>query len=236
MRRNLWIAAAFIFVSATFLFAQPILILEGGANYSWGSRDRMKENPVNTNIRVYNAGTDTLNVENPKPTCGCTTAPLDKNRIEPGGYANMGIRLHLNVSGGQYHKTVIINSNDPQTPNITLNLNADVNQNQGYGRIYTRPHQFFSLGMMSQGKSMTDSLTFFNETDKEVTLSNIVIEPKDIKLNIKNNTKIPAGGSIVVQATYKPKTLGEFAGKITMTTSDAEKPTVEVPIWGYIIK
>jgi len=72
---------------------------------------------------VKNQGTADLVIQEVKPTCGCTVAKYD--RVIPAGGEG---KINLAIEGAQVHgnfsKTAIVHSNDPELPLVTLTLDG----------------------------------------------------------------------------------------------------------------
>lgn len=230
--KKLIYTALLMLAFTSFVYSQPKLVIEGGDAYNFGNKCRATENPVNTTIKIFNAGTETLKVENPKPLCGCTSAPLDKNLIEPGEYATLGIKLYLNVSHGNYSKTVIINSNDPLTPTRNLTLNAVVFQDS----VPTLPIQYSPLylnfGLMIKNKDADATIELTNTTNENIKIESVSC-PKGIDLNISKGDKIKANSKLVVKAEFEPEQSGPFTGNIVITTNNPKLANVNIPVWGF---
>ncbi len=241
--RRLLLSIAGIFAIITFVAsAQPKLVIEGGDSYYFGIRDRSAGgNPSYATIKFFNVGDASLNVQNPKPTCGCTTAPLDKNKIEPGEFAILSVKLYLNVSRGPYSKTIKIDSDDPSAPNRTLAINADVNQDEGFGEIQLfgdKEKQFVTLELMPKGKNTKGTMALQNNTDKDIEITSVELDPPSMKINLKSGTTIKPGADnqVTFELTAKSDSIGEFKGNIKLTTTSEKRKNITIPVWGYVMK
>lgn len=72
-----------------------------------------------------NAGTETLQVFEVRPTCGCTTTKLQKKIFAPGEGDTLRLTYSPKSSGRQVKK-VMIRSNDPVNPLQSVEISADV--------------------------------------------------------------------------------------------------------------
>ena len=72
-----------------------------------------------------NSGTETLEVFEVRPTCGCTTTELQKKIFAPGEGDTLRLTYSPKSSGRQVKK-VMIRSNDPVNPLQSVEISADV--------------------------------------------------------------------------------------------------------------
>jgi hypothetical protein len=70
---------------------------------------------------VRNRGTADLVIEDVKPGCGCTVAKFDKV-IAPGGEGKIELVLDGERVSGEFSKTAIVKTNDPEHPELTLTI------------------------------------------------------------------------------------------------------------------
>ena len=71
---------------------------------------------------IRNAGTLSLEIRNVRASCGCTAVKPSQDVVPPGGEASIRARLDLRGRNGFQQKTITVESNDPETPNLVLQL------------------------------------------------------------------------------------------------------------------
>lgn len=204
--------------------SQPKIEIEGNDTYDWGKIDP-KGAPLKAKVKIYNKGTGTLKIAEVKPGCGCTTAPLDKNNIEPNGFATLSITLNVS-NDGPVHKSIRITSNDPNTPNKILYLKADIVRPIGLSKNY------IAFNNLQIGKESTSNVVIKNNTKKDIKISDIIVEPKDFKVNIKKNTKIPANKELTLEVRITPNNSSNINGKITLKTDNKDMKSIDIFLWG----
>ncbi len=83
---------------------------------------------VERDVAVRNDGNALLVVEEVLTTCGCTTAALEPMTLAPGEAGNLHIAFDSGAHGpeltGPVMRRVILVSNDPATPEATVDLQA----------------------------------------------------------------------------------------------------------------
>ena len=209
-------------------YSQPKLNIIDGDTYNWG-KVKLKDAPLKSKIKIRNDGTDTLNIENVKPSCGCTTAPLDKNKLKPGEIATMDVTVQITAHSGQLTKSITITSNDPKTPSKVLFLKADVTLD-----LEVSPTPYFPFDKMKVGSESSASVKVKNKTDKEVTLSDFKLTPDNLSINLKNKKVLLPGEEIEVVARVTPNKKGYFNCEVTIKTSCPDLPELKIQGYGNV--
>ncbi|MGE5498695.1 MAG: DUF1573 domain-containing protein, partial [Syntrophothermus sp.] len=75
-----------------------------------------------------NTGTGLLEIKDIRTSCGCTAAVPSGRKIEPGKTGNLRIEFDSSNKSGQLSRTITIISNDPEKPEQTIVINAEVVQ------------------------------------------------------------------------------------------------------------
>jgi len=77
---------------------------------------------------IRNFGDKDLTIESVSTTCGCTAALLDeKDRVvKPGGTAPLRVTLETRAYRGRVVRSVMVRSNDAQTPLLEVKVEATV--------------------------------------------------------------------------------------------------------------
>lgn len=214
-----------LLIGAISMIAQPRIEIEGGNSYSWG-QVKPKDSPLKTTIKIKNSGDQELVIKNVKPSCGCTTAPLDKDKLKPGETANISVTFNAGNKSGKNNKTINITSNDPKKPNLIYTLSAEVVKS-----LTIEPAQYMTFSDLTVGVKQTSSLTLKNTGKKAIKFSDIEVSPKDMVVNIKENTIIKPGEKFTLKATVTPTRPGYLNCYVKMQTNDPD--TGEVMISGY---
>jgi hypothetical protein len=79
-------------------------------------------------LPVRNAGQKDLHIESVATSCGCTSAKVEPMTIPPNGEATLTINYNsgLHPDKGPIFRIVYIDSDDPQMPEVTVEIRADV--------------------------------------------------------------------------------------------------------------
>ena len=79
-------------------------------------------NVVEHEYVIRNAGTLSLEIRSVRASCGCTAVQSSQSVIPPGESGTLQARFDLRGRSGMQYKTVFVESNDPQTPSLHLQL------------------------------------------------------------------------------------------------------------------
>ncbi|MGE5680598.1 MAG: DUF1573 domain-containing protein [Bacillota bacterium] len=79
-------------------------------------------------VDFKNAGSGLLEIKDVKTSCGCTAAVVSGKNIEPGKTGNLRIEFDSTGKMGKVSRSVTIFSNDPEKPEQTIIISADVKQ------------------------------------------------------------------------------------------------------------
>lgn len=79
--------------------------------------------PVTHEFEIFNAGQDTLKLENVQASCGCTTPVWKKDPVLSGGYTKINVGYNA-ASEGPFEKLVTIYYNGGQTTTLTIKGNV----------------------------------------------------------------------------------------------------------------
>ena len=230
IRNTKWVLLILAF-AVTSCIAQPKLEIENGGRYDWG-KVKAKDSPIKAKLKLFNTGNDTLRIKEVKPGCGCTTAPLDKKNIEPGGFATLDISLSITSYSGSVSKIINVESNDPSgnpPGKQIISLIADV-----FRPLIFFPNQYLNFGAMKVGQESSAKLVINNKTDKPIKIVKIDFSPANLKFSLKEGDVIPAMGDHTLEAKIIPQVAGPFSARITFNTDSPEAESVTVSGSGRI--
>ncbi|MFP4529143.1 MAG: DUF1573 domain-containing protein [Candidatus Kapaibacterium sp.] len=230
MRKFIVLIATIILVGAAQTLAQPKIEIIGGDTYNWQTVST-KDSPLNAKIKIKNAGDQTLEITKVKPTCGCTTAPLDKNTLAPGETASMDVTLSIGSHSGPVHKSIRVNSNDPATPMKIIGLKAMVKNPIDIG-----PTSYFAFNEMTVGAESKSTIQIKNNTEKPIKLYDFKLEPENLALNFKSGVTLAPGESFDMTARVTPSETGYFRGSVKFKTNHPDYPEMSITAYGRVIE
>jgi hypothetical protein len=211
MKQLVITAILFVFLSLNAM-AQPKLQVVGGNTYDWG---KVTPKVLTTKIQIQNVGNKTLFISKVKPSCGCTTAPMDRRTLEPGEIGTMNVNLSLDISyTGKVVKKIDISSNDPVTPDTVIYLQCMV-----VTPIEVTPHAYLSFKDMQVGYESSSTVTIKNVSDTIITLSNFEKSPDFMSINIANQVVLKPGESFELTAKMRPSNADKIYLNIKFNTT-----------------
>lgn len=223
--KNLIIVTA-IFLSAIALYSQPKLVFEGGDTHNWGEV-RQDQSPLKTEIVIRNdSETDTLLIFKFEPGCGCTNAPLEKNRLAPKESIKVNIVQLIEAYTEEFHKTIAIETNDPDNLATAYHLRAYIFAESELGNLS------IALNDMVLNEISSGSIEIKNTGKTPIKILKIKTEPENIKTNLKTGDDIPAQGSVDLKVDYAPEKAEELKGKVMLYTNSRDLRRVTVDIRG----
>ncbi len=229
---------AIITLVATPAFAQIIEDGSGDAapgkievidSYDWGETGPGELKAV---IEIKNVGKGDLKISNVKPSCGCTTAPLDKDVLKPGETGKLDVTLNARHAG-DLHKSIVIYSNDPENNTKIVKLHATVKQN-----VTFLPD--VSYMMVNQGKvgvATPSSFRIKNTGDEAFTVypPELLEGNVNVRFDLTSEKVVKPGEEMELTAYITPKEVGRPTGSIMIKTSDKELPSRTFTIYGNVM-
>lgn len=222
---NFTVLFCFIIASA---ISQPKLEIVGGDTYDWGEVDG-NQSSLKAKVKIKNAGNEKLNIQEVKPTCGCTTAPLDKNELQPGELATLDITLRISGSGNEISKSIRIMSNDPKEPQKVLWLKCKVTRD-----FQITPNKYFSFQDMTVGYDKSEKVTLKNNSKDVIKVYDFKVEPKELSINLRGEVNIKPGQQIELIATARPNEQGNFRGSVTFKTNNKDNSEITINAFGRV--
>ncbi|MCB0710713.1 MAG: DUF1573 domain-containing protein [Ignavibacteriae bacterium] len=204
--------------------------LEVVDSYDWGT---IAPGKLQADIQIKNVGDGQLQIENVKPSCGCTAAPLDDYLLDPGETTTMHVTLDARHNG-PIRKSITIYSDDPTNATrfvqLTANIQTDVSFNPDV--------QWLVFNNATVGKETMTSIRIMNSSEKNVT-----IYPPEV-----SGTDAPVSFSLVKEQVLKPgeevemvaRLLAEkpmqIEGKVTLKTSAENMPERVFTLYGQVVE
>ena len=214
-------------LSTSAAFAQPKIEVIGGDTYDWGTV-KLTDNPLKATIVIKNSGNKVLKIDEVRPGCSCTSSPITKTEINPGDTASIAVTLNFGGSRDVI-KSIKLGSNDSLANPKYVFLKAKV-----YYPVIIEPYQYFAFNECEVGKEKQAKLTVINNSPNSLTLSDFVVQPEVISLNVMGKKILAPGEKFELTATLKPIKSGLLNGIVKFKTSDPEMKEVSLQVYGQI--
>ena len=192
-----------------------------------------KTGTVSHTYRIKNIGDDTLIIVKVRTTCGCTTAPLSKQRLAPDETADMeAVFDPRRIKVGETSKRLQVISDDPVNPFTDVRFSAKVGMSNSLVRLTPTELNFDTV---SQGTEEVRSLTLENISGEKLFID-VVEGPghaMDVDLKAKN---LEPGESAQIHLKLKDNAAsGNLQTSLTLDFECSKVARVSIPIFGVII-
>jgi Protein of unknown function (DUF1573) len=201
-------------ILATQALSQPVLDMP--LEIDWGTVAPQANvalvTKVERDITIRNAGNQPLRIHEVRPSCGCTTAPLDTNLLAPGEQTTMHVSLNLPSVNGPIKKYVTIRTNAGPDSVKLLTLKADVQ------RALQMESSYFGFNKAEQGKPTVAEIVFTSYADDDV-----FVKPKALPAGLRvvgdSPLVLKKGVKTALRVEYIPEVAGVFNIQTVFTTS-----------------
>jgi Abnormal spindle-like microcephaly-assoc'd, ASPM-SPD-2-Hydin len=123
--------------------------------------------------------------------------------------------LSFNGVPGSPDQVILTGSSGSSTPQLTIS---------------SASHDF---GNVTVNTVANAALTLTNSGAASLNISRIAVSGTGFEASaIKAPTTVPAGGNVVLDLTFSPKTTGNFSGAVTVSSDDPKTPTATVALAG----
>lgn len=203
---------------------QPILRIIGGDTVNWG---KVGAGKLRRTVEITNIGTDTLRITEVKPSCGCTTAPLDRKVLAPGDTGEMTIVM--GVAGvGVERKQVVIVSNDGESPSRVVHLYATVVHD-----VMVSPASFPINRSAKLDSAYRAEVEIVNISDKAITISRPsvadTVKEARVRLWMDSPIVLQPQGRFQLPVEITPKVAGLHRINVVVPTSGEYTRELSIP-------
>jgi hypothetical protein len=175
---------------------------------------------------IVNKGNAPLEITQARPSCGCTVASISEKTVQPG--AETRIKAQLNLAGrvGPQHKTITVESNDPKQPQLTLIMQGSVGD-----AVSVQPNQIM-FGQISGDQESAAEVAVVSGNAQPLKV--LGVESTSPSLTATLSTREEGKSYGIRVATKPPLMPGPLSGNIRITTDNAAKPTIDVPVMAIV--
>jgi uncharacterized cupredoxin-like copper-binding protein len=192
-----------------------------------------KSGTVSHIYQIKNIGDDTLIIVKVRTTCGCTTAPLSKERLAPGETAEMEVVFDpRKIKVGESNKRLHVISNDPVNPFTDVRFTAKIGLTNSLVKLTPTEINFDTIS--SETEEMR-TITLENVSGEEVSLSVIEGPGKDLELYLNTQSLKPGESTQINLKLKKDATRGNLSTSLTLDFECSKIARVSIPIGGVIV-
>ncbi len=189
---------------------------------------------VDADFDLVNEGDAPLIVKAVRPTCGCTVAEFDKE-IAPGATGKIKTKLDTKDFSGPISKSILVMTNDPQNPTVTLVIKANI---RPYVEVLPRPLIRFNA-VLNEPMNQT-FIVVGADPDKSLKVSSVDSSVPFIETSVrqlKGEELIKGKSKSQYEVTLSLKNdapIGPVNAVLSVNTDIKEAPTVPVKVYGVV--
>ena len=216
--------ALFLFIGGDIVRAQPKLVVEGG-NFNLDTL--MAGTVAERKLTLKNDGTELLVLGKVEVSCGCTGTIISSDNLKAGESGTLLITFNSKNFSGKVHKTVTINSNDPQSPKTQVEFTGFVIEEVALSE--TR----FSFKDAVAGERKTASVTLTNNGKQPLELKGYTSTLPGLTLTYPPS--VNPGETVQLVAEFVPKEPKKVvSSNVTVQTSNTNKPEILFYVFGNV--
>lgn len=238
---------AFVVLLAAVLMSAPSIYAQDSGNedrpggaagsievvdeFDWGT---IAPADLKADIEIKNSGDGVLVIDQVKPSCGCTTAPLDKNTLKPGESTMMHVTLKASNRTGGLTKSVAIMSNDPNNPTKVVRLRANIQRDI----TFNPDAQYLLFNNAVVGNEAEASIFVQNTSQEPITLHAPKVTEGDasmFRFNLTDDMVLKPGEKFEFKAFATPTSKENIDGRAVLTTSSEMMPEREFRLYGKVM-
>ena len=178
--------------------------------------------PIKHTFIFTNTGCETLEINNVRPGCGCTTAGDWTKKVEPGKTGEIPIQVNTANFNGPIMKNVSVDSNDKAQPTSVLYLKGTI-----WKPVDINP-QFAMINVPPDTEGGSTVVRIINNMDEPITLSKPEVNNPSFSATLKTNQ--PGKEFEMVVSTVPPMRTGYSQAQVTIKTSSSSVPTLTANI------
>lgn len=205
--------------------AAPKAVVVGDAH-----RDLGKVEPSDIQhlkFQLRNDGDELLVIQDAQPTCYCTSGKLDMWDVPPGGTMTIQVRIDPSDFVGKVNKGVEILTNDPDNPTVLVHADMDI-----LPGIAVVPPELDFGDVPAAGTKRSKTVALKAPRDRAFEVENVTSAAAYLELAHEPLDLEDRHGGTVFVKVLPGAPAGAFRATVVVHTTDAERPTIEIPVHG----
>ncbi len=192
-----------------------------------------KGDVIEADFKIQNEGDAPLEIKAVRPTCGCTVADYDRE-IAPGAYGHIKARVNTADFRGPITKSILVYTNDPETPTVRLVVKAEV---VPYVEVLPRPLVRFSA---TAGEELVKKVTVVSNRGETFEITKVTSSVPYLSATyraLEGDERIgDRKGSQyeVALRLAKDAPVGPVSAEVTVKTSHPKAPRVQIRVFGVV--
>ena len=178
---------------------------------------------------IRNEGTLSLEIRGVHASCGCTAVKPSQNVIPPGAEATIHARLDLRGRNGFQNKTITVQSNDPQTPSLVLQIKGIATQ-----PLRAQPSVLY-FGRLEAHAPRSRTFDILSGTGP-IQIESIRADPPGLSVSPVPLDPPGDGSTHRFELTLDPSLpSGSLSGSVFIKTSQPAQPELVIPVAALLV-
>ena len=178
---------------------------------------------------IFNMGTDVLEINRVKASCGCTAVTPSKTRLVPDDSTQIKVKFNSTKRTGKQKKYVYILSNDPKKSQLRLSFQANIISEKGSDKIDKPSIQLseynHNFGNVKEGEKLEAFIEVKNIGTSQLNIERIK-SSCGCTAALMSTKKLLPNESDKLKIVFDTKNLnGQVARTVTLFSNDSEHPT-----------
>lgn len=178
---------------------------------------------------IRNEGHVNLEIHSVRASCGCTPTQLANNIVPPGGETRVHVQFDLRGRRGTQIKSVMVASNDPDTPTLYLQLRGEIMpgpQAQPAAVYFGRVESGASRSRMFHIESQTDPIQIL---DVKTSAPDLIVTSHG---EVPDSNGLRHRFELTIADSLRE---GTVSGQITVTTDHPHDGIVTIPVAAHLV-
>ncbi len=222
MRRAL-LLSCLVLVSVSVATGAPMLVCDQAA-YDFGKVDESVG--IEHTFVLKNEGDAPLEIKQVQPSPGCAVTAVSKKIVPPGDESRVTAALSLLGRSGPLHKTISIESNDPEQSDFTLSLHGTV-----VTGLEVNPGQL-EFGNLNVGSAVTGIVEVALYTTNVFTIGKV--ETDHPRVAARSEVVREGKAYRIIVTTQPPLPTGSLRGSVRVITDSPAHPSLNIVVSGVV--
>ena len=176
-----------------------------------------------TTFELRNEGSLDLVIEKVSASCGCTVPVPDPETIPAGENGVLRIEFDSTGRAGPWRGSVVVHTNDPETPRLVVRLQAEVVPEVRLSTSYVY------FGEVFRGEEQVREVVLENITFEGLELEDHILEGDAFRVEMVDEGGADPGGRFVFRVALQPDApFGYVEGNLYLRTNFEKNPLLRV--------
>jgi hypothetical protein len=176
---------------------------------------------------VYkNTGDETLVIQPPSPSCGCTVAKMSASTLKPGESGELEFNVGLGYHEQRFNKGITVPSNDPKNPSAYLGIKVIVKQ------TFTSNPRGLAFSDLPVGASTNETVVLRRLDGIPVVVTKLEPSAPFLTATATSQTNGTALMAVSLTATGQPRRISE---QVKVFTADAKGAAYSVFVTARLV-